>query len=83
MEVGNLYFESLKNNYLKRVMHHAPIAEIKGSTIKFSQRSCFHKLARIVYRFLRMVYVGVIFYFIPFSVMWLQWIAIIPEGGHH
>lgn len=87
MDVGNLYFESLKNNYLKKVMHHAPIAEICGRDIVFMDRTCFHKFARIFYKILRMVYVGVIFYYIPFTVMYIQWITQVPEAdstqGHH
>jgi hypothetical protein len=71
MEVGNLYFESLKQNHLKGVMHHPPIAEKRGDEIKFMERSCFHKFARIWYKLFRMLYVGVVFYFIPFAVMYL------------
>lgn len=71
MEVGNLYFESLKSNYLKRVMHHPPVADHRGDTIVFKDRSTFHKIARVYYKFLRSFYVGVIFYFVPFSVMFI------------
>jgi hypothetical protein len=71
MEVSNLYFESLKTNPLKALLHHPPEAEIKGIDIKFSERSCFHKCARVFYKILRAFQVGVIFYFIPFSVMWI------------
>lgn len=71
MEVSNLYFESLKQNHLKKVMHHPPKAEKRGDEIAFSDRSLFHKIARVQYKSLRAVYVGVIFYFIPFSVMWI------------
>lgn len=73
MEVGNLYFESLKENYLKNVMHHAPIADHRGQDIHFRERSIFHKFARVYYKVLRTFYVGVVFYFVPFSVMFIQW----------
>jgi hypothetical protein len=76
MEVGNLYFESLKENYLKNVMHHAPIADHRGQDIHFAERSTFHKIARVFYRVLRTFYVGVVFYFVPFSVMLIQWSTI-------
>ena len=67
-----MYFESIQFSKLKEVMHHAPKALIKGKDIKFSERTKFHKCARIFYKLLRMQYVGVIFYFVPFSVMFIQ-----------
>jgi hypothetical protein len=73
MEVSNLYFESLKTNSLKELLHHPPEAEISGKDIEFSERTCFHKGARVFYKILRALQVGVIFYFVPFSVMWIQW----------
>ena len=42
MEISNMYFESLKSNKLKEIMHHAPKVVIKGKDIKFSDRSFFH-----------------------------------------
>jgi hypothetical protein len=69
MEVKNLYFESLKNSKLKEVMHHPPKHTNKGKEIKFKERPLFHKFARIFYMALRTVFVGIIFYFIPYSVL--------------
>jgi len=71
-------------------MHHAPIADYHGVEVEFAKRSTFHKIARVFYKVLRSFYVGVIFYFIPFSVMWLQWTTIPADesetaghgGGH-
>jgi hypothetical protein len=71
MEVGNLYFESLNESYLKNVMHHAPVADHRGQDIHFANKSTFHKIARVFYKVLRMLYVGVVFYFIPFAVMFI------------
>ena len=84
MEISNMYFESLKGNKLKEIMHHAPKCVKAGDDIKFSERTLFHKVARILYKVLRAFYVSVIFYFIPFSVMLVQWVAI-PEDCtvHH
>lgn len=85
MEVSNLYFESLKQNPLKAVMHHPPVGDHRAGDIKFSERSCFHKLARILYKMLRTFYVGVIFYYIPFMVMLIQWSTFVDEpteGAH-
>jgi hypothetical protein len=75
MEISNLYFESLMGNKLKGVLHHAPKNERRGRDIKFSERSLFHKLARMFYKVLRCVYVGFIFYYVPFIVIFLQWIV--------
>jgi len=84
MNIPNLYFNSLKQNPLKKVVkpENRPEANIRGEDIKFWERSCFHKVARVIYKFFRAIYVGVIFYFIPFSVMWVQWITS-NEGGEH
>jgi hypothetical protein len=82
MEISNMYFESLKSNKLKEIMHHAPTQVKSGKDIHFSERSCFHKFGRILYKVLRCFYVSVIFYFVPFTVMYLQWITIAPAGGH-
>jgi hypothetical protein len=38
-----------------------------------SDRTCFHKVARILYRFLRALYVSVIFYLVPFCVFYIQY----------
>ena len=75
-----MYFESLKNSKLKEVMHNPPKHLIKGKDIEFSKRSCFHKVARIVYKCLRVFFVGVIFYFIPYSVLAVQFFAVYNTG---
>ncbi len=48
MEVSNYYFEALMNNKLKVIMHHPPKLHVKGDDIKFMERSCFHKVARVI-----------------------------------
>ena len=81
MDISNMYYESLKSNLLKGILHHPPKAVNHGRDIKFWGRSNFHKAARIVYKALRCLYVGVIFYFVPFSVLFLQWFTKVPEGA--
>ena len=86
MEISNMYFESLKGNLLKEILHHPPEQVKCGRDIYMRDRSCFHKCARLLYKFLRCFYVSIIFYFIPFSVMFLQWITKVDnseEGEHH
>ena len=66
-------------------MHHGPVADNRANDIKFSERSCFHKIARVFYKMLRTFYVGVIFYYIPFAVMLIQWCTV-PDpnaAAHH
>ena len=76
MEVSNLYFESLMNNKLKVIMHHPPKLEKRGVDIQFNERSLFHKAARMIYKFIRCIYVSFVFYFVPFAVLYLQWIMV-------
>jgi len=38
-----------------------------------SDRTCFHKCARLIYRFLRALYVSIIFYLVPFCVFYIQY----------
>lgn len=85
MEVSNLYFESLMNNKLKVIMHHPPKLTKKGKDIEFRERSMFHKFARIIYKFLRCLYVSVVFYFVPFFVVFLQWTVVVDPNAavHH
>lgn len=60
-------------NKLKKVMEKSPTIKNRGKEIKFMERTTFHKLARIIYKAIRAYYVSVIFYFMPFSVIYLQW----------
>ena len=72
MELNKIYLESLTDNTLKSVLHCHPVVEKKSKDIKFSDRSCFHKVARIVYKTSRSIYVSIIFYFVPFYVIYLN-----------
>ena len=73
MEVSNMYFESLMNNKLKSVVHHRPDLINKTEDNVFSNRTRFHKFARLVYKFIRLLQVSFIFYFIPFSIFIIQY----------
>lgn len=86
MDVSNFYAEAMMENKLKEFVAEAdkPHRDMiedpvtgekrykKGSEQKFGDRSCFHKLARIVYKLTRCFYVGVVFYFVPFSTLFMQ-----------
>ena len=54
-------------------MHHqAPKITRKGKDIKFSERTFANKVARILYKIIRTFFVGVIYYFVPFTVFFIQ-----------
>lgn len=78
VEIGKMYLESLQGNALKAIMHHPPMREKAGHTIVFKNRGCFHKFARIIYLIIRTFYVGIIFYYVPFAVLFWQWATKLP-----
>ena len=71
MEVSNLYFNSLMNLKFKEIIHQPPKVINRNRNLVFSDRSFFHKFARVFYKLVRGVYVSCIFYFIPFSVIFV------------
>ena len=73
MEIPKLYFESIIDNKLKVIMHECPVVERRGRHIRFSERSCFHKVARFLYRIYRAGYVSGIYYFVPYATIFYQW----------
>jgi len=73
MEVSSLYYESLMHNKLTQILHHPPKISNHNRDLKFAERSVFHKFARIFFKAFRALYVGVIFYFVPFTVIYSQW----------
>ena len=85
MQVQNFYLHAMMDNKLKQFVLSTPkperafIQSADGSSMpksgkhnKFRERSCFHKVARVIYKFTRMVYVGYIFYFVPYTTLFLQ-----------
>ena len=73
MEISEIFFESLMYNKLKEIIHHPPKLSIRGKDIKFSDRSCYHKLARIWYKIWRSIFASFLFYFLPFTLLFIQW----------
>jgi hypothetical protein len=45
----------------------------RGKDISFSGRSFDQKLYRLVYKFCRILYVTVVFYFVPFGVLFVTY----------
>ena len=48
---------------------------------KFSERTCFNKFCRVLYKFLNIVYQAVWFYFAPFAVFVLSYMLPYWLGG--
>ena len=69
MEVPALYFESLQGFKIRGIMDTPPKLVHRSSRIKFSDRSPFHKFARVFYKITRTIYVSIIFYYVPFAVI--------------
>lgn len=72
LEFMKLYLESLKDPQLVEILDKHPLVKYKGKDIR--KRSCFHYLARFVYKVVRAFYVSVIFYFIPYGVFLMMFI---------
>lgn len=86
IDLSNMYFESLMNNRLKHVVHHPPKfnEEDTGPQKKprpFKDKTCFHKVARIIYIILRCMFVSVNYYFAPYIVIYWQFVIKIPKAG--
>ena len=83
MEVSNLYFEALMGFKLKGIMHDPPLNIHRSSNIKFEERPTFHKVARVVYKIIRALYVSLIFYFVPFLVIFTQFFMKYDKNSEH
>lgn len=104
MDVPNMYFEAMMDNKLKTFVHHeakphrvmikgedGQMRYRKGTDIKWSDRSCCHKVNRVIYKVLRCFYVGFVFYFVPYAVLYWQFFFATSGshakahhgGGHH
>ena len=82
MELNKIYFESLNDPKLKEIMHMRPKAKNKAINIKFSDRSTFHKIARILYKVTRSFYVSTTFYFVPLFVLFNNFMFSTYEEHH-
>ena len=68
-----MYFGSMDNPKMKEMCNSNPAIVNRGRDIPFSTRSLPNKIARLIYRFFRLIYVSVIFYFTPFGVLFLTY----------
>lgn len=88
IELSKMYYESLMNNKLVQIVHHPPklTPEQVGDTKAprpFKERTCFHKMARIIYKIIRSWYISVNFYFLPYFVIYWQFLVKVDPNAHH
>lgn len=55
-----------------------PVIKTDGKQISMSERSCFQKMGRIVYKFLRALFVSLIYYYAPFLVVIIPFLYFYP-----
>ena len=66
-DLSKIYYAALGADQLKDVFKTPVLRKNHGTDIEFSERRCFHKGARIVYKIVRGFYISVIFSLVPFS----------------
>lgn len=87
IEVSKFYFESLLHVKFVDVVNHAPAITKRSVDTEFSGRSAFHKVARILFKVARGLFVSVFYYYYPFFVFFGEWDLPICKGdacdAHH
>ena len=68
-----MYFESLTESPIKKLLEDPAKALKSGSEIKFSERTYFHMAARLFYKLVRLFYVSIIYYFVPYIFFIIHW----------
>lgn len=51
--------------------------------IDFGDRTCFHKIMRILYKIIRCFHLCVLYYFMPFAIMMIQNMLVNGAGGYN
>jgi len=72
-EIDNHYASSLKDFSLVAAVEEPPVFENSSKSIKFRDRTCYHKFIRTVYKMIRCFYAAYYFYFMPFTVVALTY----------
>jgi hypothetical protein len=82
MDVSAIYYRSLGANELKQLFK-TKVESCRGRDIKWSDRRCFHKFARIIYKVMRAFYVSFIFYLVPFTTILFAFFMGYPFAKKH
>ena len=72
-EFPKLLFEAIVGDGLKEILESPPKIVNSGKNIKFSERSFFHMFARVLYKIVRLFYIAVIFYYMPYAMFLVHW----------
>jgi hypothetical protein len=73
IEVSKFYFDSLLHVKFVELVQHAPEVTNRSSQIQFSDRSTFHRVARVFFKLCRGLFVSVFYYYYPFFVFFGEW----------
>ena len=63
-----MFYSALADDALKKVFLFPVERKHRGKDIKFENRTGYHKIARVLYKFFRGLYVSLMFYMSPFFV---------------
>jgi hypothetical protein len=67
LDLATMYVSAGTDSHIKAVFKH-PVKRVnRGRDIKFSERSCFHKCGRVIYKLYRLLLVSYVFYLVPFT----------------
>ena len=78
IELPAMFYNALADSAIKKVFQFKVKRMNRGKDISFAKRSLFHKVARILYKVFRSLYIGIMFYMSPFFVY-----AIIYQFGQN
>lgn len=83
MELSKLYLESLTDEKSIELLHHPIKIHQRSRDIKFSERTTFHKIARVLYKIFRGFYASVTFYFVPYTVWFFNYAFVESSKDHN
>ena len=68
IELPAMFYSAMADPAIKKVFQFKVQRINSGKDIKFTDRTFYHKVARIIYKVFRSIYVGAMFYMSPFFV---------------
>jgi len=78
VNLGNIYYNSMADPQIKKLLRDPMKKTNKGRDIGMGDRDCFGKMARIIYKTMRAIYVSAMFYWIPFLMVIAPYFAGLP-----
>ena len=68
IELPAMFYSAMADKAIKKVFEFPVERDNRGRDIQFMQRTCFHRIARVLYKVFRSLYVAIMFYMSPFFV---------------